>query len=150
MTPTMRAARPDDVPHLLELYKLLEIVPEPRVTIEAAQARFTELTSNPRHLLYVAEFGGRIVGTFAMIFIPGLSHTARDSCVIEDVVVAADVQGSGVGKKMMALAMETCAARDCYKLVLSSHVNRESAHRFYEGLGFSKHGYSYLVRMPGS
>jgi ribosomal protein S18 acetylase RimI-like enzyme len=46
---------------------------------------------------------------------------------------------------MMQFAMKLCAARDCYKLVLSSHVNHEKAHAFYEGLGFRKHGYSYLI-----
>ena len=31
----------------------------------------------------------------------------------------------------------------CYKLALSSGMPREAAHRFYESLGFRRHGYSF-------
>ena len=149
MNPTIRIACAADVASLLSLYKLLEVVTEPAVPLECALACFSDLESNPRHRLYVAELGATIVGTFSLIFIPGLSHSARDSCVIEDVVVASELQGAGIGKQMMRFAMAACVARHCYKLVLSSHVRRERAHRFYEGLGFRKHGYSYLIDLSG-
>jgi GNAT superfamily N-acetyltransferase len=134
---------------LLSLYKLLEVATEPVVPLDCALASFRDLESNPHHRLYVAELDSTIVGTFSLIFIPGLSHSARDSCVVEDVVVAYELQGGGIGKQMMRFAMAACVARHCYKLVLSSHVRRERAHRFYEGLGFRKHGYSYLLDISG-
>ena len=149
MNLTIRIARAAEVASLLSLYKLLEVDTEPAVPQERALACFRDLESNPRHRLYVAELGATIVGTFSLIFIPGLSHSARDSCVIEDVVVASELQGAGIGKQMMRFAMAACVARHCYKLVLSSHVRRERAHRFYEGLGFRKHGYSYLLDLSG-
>lgn len=142
---TIRSARVDDVPRLRDLYKLLDIAPAPEIPIDRVQARFLDLTSNSRHAIYVAELHERIVGTFSMIFVGGIPHGARDSCIVEDVVVDAEMQGGGIGKRMMRFAMEQCATRDCYKLVLSSHVNRANAHRFYESLGFQKHGYSYLM-----
>ena len=150
MNITVRIACAADVASLLSLYKLLEVVTEPAVPLESALACFRDLESNPRHRIYVAERGASIVGTFSLIFIPGLSHSARDSCVIEDVVVAYELQGDGIGKQMMHFAMAACVARHCYKLVLSSHVQRERAHRFYEGLGFRKHGYSYLLDLSGA
>ena len=149
MNPTIRSACAADVASLLLLYKLLEVVTEPAVPLERALARFSDLESNPHHRLYVSELGAAIVGTFSLIFIPGLSHSARDSCVVEDVGVAQEMQGAGIGKQMMHFAMAACVARHCYKLVLSSHVRRERAHRFYEGLGFRKHGYSYLLDLSG-
>ena len=149
MNPTVRTAGAADVAALLSLYKLLEVVTEPAVNLGCARARFCDLESNPNHRIYVAELGARIVGTFSLIFIPGLSHSARDSCVVEDVVVAQEMQGAGIGKQMMRFAMAACVARHCYKLVLSSHLQRDRAHRFYEGLGFSKHGYSYLLDLSG-
>lgn len=141
----IRAARLSDVPHLLELYKQLDITPEPEMPIEHAWARFLALEANPMHQMYIAQSRERVVGTFAVIFVGGISHGARDSCIVEDVVVAPDVQGQRIGRKMMDFALSLCVARDCYKLVLSSHVNREKAHAFYEGLGFRKHGFSYLI-----
>ena len=149
MNLTIRIAHAADVASLLSLYKLLEVVTEPAVPLEEALACFRDLESNPHHRLYVAELDASVVGTFSLIFIPGLSHSARDSCVIEDVVVASELQGAGIGKQMMRFAMAASVARHCYKLVLSSHVRRERAHRFYEGLGFRKHGYSYLMDLSG-
>ena len=141
----IRLAAAADIPRLLALYKLLDIEPEPEMPLERARARFSDLTSNDGHRIYVAEFEHQIVGTFALIFIGGLSHDARDSCIVEDVVVAPELQRAGIGKQMMHFAMQRCAGGGCYKLVLSSHVDRSNAHRFYEGLGFRKHGYSYLI-----
>ena len=48
---------------------------------------------------------------------------------------------------MMEFAIELCRARRCYKLVLSSNQTREHAHRFYESLGFGRHGYSFHIRL---
>ncbi len=142
---SIRGAVLPDLPALLALYKLLDIEPKPGLPIAQAQARYLDLISNPGHRVYVAELDQQIVGTFALIFVGGLPHGGRDSCIVEDVVVAGDRQGAGIGRQMMQFAMEQCASRGCYKLVLSSHLQRSDAHRFYEGLGFRKHGYSYLI-----
>lgn len=142
---SIRLALRADVSQLLALYKLLDVGPEPELPIDRAEARFGELVLRPGHRIYVAEFEHQIVGTFALIFVGGLAHGARDSCIVEDVCVAPDMQGSGIGKQMMRFAMQQCAGSDCYKLVLSSHVNRSNAHRFYESLGFCKHGHSFLI-----
>jgi len=47
----------------------------------------------------------------------------------------------------MDFAMNYCQSKGCYKLALSSNLNREEAHRFYERLGFKKHGYSFSVEL---
>jgi len=145
MDATIRLARMDDLPALMELYKLLEVEPYTPLTLERAQEKLLELLSSTHHMIYVAESGQAVVGTFALIFIGGLPHHARDSCIVEDVVVAAEHQGAGLGRQMMQFAKERSAERRCYKLVLSSHVRRVAAHRFYESLGFDRHGYSFLV-----
>lgn len=54
-------------------------------------------------------------------------------------------QGQGIGKQMMEYAMAVCREHDRYKMRLSSNLKREQAHRFYESLGFTRHGYSYLI-----
>ncbi len=147
---SIRLALPADVPQLLALYTLLDLEPEPELPIDQAQARFSELALRPGHAIYVAEFERQIVGTFALIFVGGLSHDARDSCIVEDVCVVAEMQGAGIGKQMMNFAMVQCADRACYKLVLSSHVKRGNAHRFYESLGFRRHGHSFLIDRFGA
>ena len=48
---------------------------------------------------------------------------------------------------MMQHAREECRSAGCYKLTLSSGLPREGAHRFYDSLGFERHGYSFLMRL---
>lgn len=141
----IRAARLSDVDDLLALYRALDTGDDPPLPTHRAQARFEELTSNPDHRIYVAVEGDRVVGTFALVLVGGLAHGARPQCIVEDVVVATECRGRGIGQRMMRFAMHVSAAERCYKLALSSHVRREAAHQFYEGLGFRRHGYSFLI-----
>jgi GNAT superfamily N-acetyltransferase len=141
----IRRAEAHDLPQLLELYQQLTVPGDPVATVQQCTARFHALAADPKHVIYVAEAEHKIVGTFALIMLGGLTHGARDSCVVEDVVVEPLSRGHGIGKAMMRFAIDRCAALGCYKLVLSSHLQRESAHRFYESLAFSRHGYSYLM-----
>jgi GNAT superfamily N-acetyltransferase len=145
MAPTLRRARVDDLPQLMALYALLDTGGEPAPDEAAARTRFEALTARDEHRIHVAERDGGVVGTYALVFVGGLPHTARDSAIVEDVVVAAHCQGQGIGRLMMDHAMAQCVERGCYKLVLSSHLMRAAAHRFYEGLGFRRHGYSFLI-----
>jgi GNAT superfamily N-acetyltransferase len=143
--PFIRLATRDDFAALTVLYTQLEVAGDPPVSVAEARHRFHALLERPGHALYMAEIGDEVIGTYALIFIPGLTHGARDSAIVEDVVVAPGHRGKGIGKWMMRDAMERARQRDCYKLVLSSHLQRDSAHQFYEGLGFRKHGFSFLV-----
>jgi GNAT superfamily N-acetyltransferase len=145
MRAAIRHATSDDLPRLLELYRLLDVGAEPELGLAKARRVFDALASVQGHDIYVAESEEGVVGTFALIFIDGLAHGARCFGLVEDVVVATDARGQGIGKAMMRFAMQRCAERRCYKLALSSHLRREEAHRFYEGLGFAQHGYSFLV-----
>lgn len=76
-----------------------------------------------------------------------LAHMGAKSGLIEDVVIKSEFQGKGIGKQMMLHAMEVCKKSGCYKVSLSSNLKREKAHQFYEGLGFQKHGYSFLIEL---
>lgn len=145
MQVTIHPATPDDVPRLIELCSLLDLASEASLDVEQGRRQFTRLMSRPEHRIYVARHADEIVGTFALIFVGGIAHGGRDAAVIEDVAVATEAQGQGVGVAMMRFAMGECARRACYKLVLSSRVDRTRAHRFYERLGFRRHGFSFLI-----
>lgn len=95
----------------------------------------------------MAEIADRIVGTFELLIMDNLAHRGQPSGVVEDVVVDSGLQSKGIGRLMMAFAMEICRKKGCYKMTLSSNLKRERAHQFYESLGFKKHGYSYLVEI---
>jgi GNAT superfamily N-acetyltransferase len=140
----IRAATEADLSSILALY--VEVEDDGRVlSIEQARSIFARMRSYPDYVVYVAMLGGSIVGTFALLIMDNLAHMGTPSGVLEDVVVQRDWQGKGVGKQMARFAMDRCRERGCYKLALSSNLKRETAHRFYDGLGFQRHGYSFVV-----
>jgi GNAT superfamily N-acetyltransferase len=65
--------------------------------------------------------------------------------VVEDVAVLPSMQGKGIGRVMMEHARSECRRAGCYKLALSSNLKRTDAHRFYDSLGFERHGFSFVT-----
>lgn len=106
---------------------------------------FDRIKSYPDYNVFVAIYNGSIAGTFALAIMDNLAHMGTPSGLVEDVAVSSVYQGRGIGTQMMKFAINACKVKGCYKVVLSSNLKRTNAHRFYEGLGFKKHGYSYLI-----
>ena len=74
-----------------------------------------------------------------------LAHRGAPSAIAEDVVVDSACQGQGIGRQMMAHALQLAKEAGCYKLALSSNRKRKDAHAFYESLGFQQHGLSFVM-----
>jgi GNAT superfamily N-acetyltransferase len=140
----IREARESDLLAILSLHRELEN-PETVVTLSLEQARkiFERIGGYPNYKIFLAQIEEQIVGTFALLLMDNLAHNGSPSGVVEDVVVASNWQGNGIGKAMMTFARERCHNYGCYKLVLSSNSKRTKAHQFYESLGFVKHGFSF-------
>lgn len=142
----VRAATEADLPAVLTLYAQPGIDADDEILpIDKARAIFARFATYPDYTLYVAEADRRVVGSFALLVMDNLGHYGAPSAIAEDVVVAPEEQGHGIGRAMMKRALELARAKGCYKLALSSNIKRERAHAFYDGLGFRRHGYSYRV-----
>ncbi|MGB1249987.1 MAG: GNAT family N-acetyltransferase [Candidatus Promineifilaceae bacterium] len=102
----------------------------------AYTAAFHKITSDSNHRLIIAELNGDIVGTFHLIYIPSLSYTGRTRAQIESVRTVNHLRGQGIGKQMMAWAIEEARNAGCNLVQLSTNNYRKRAHRFYEKLGF--------------
>lgn len=142
---TLREATEADLPSLLTLYGQLGQDDGTVLCMEEAGHIFARMKVYPDYRIYVASEAGRIVGTFALLIMDNLGHKGAPSAVLEDVVVDEGLRGQGVGRQMMAYANGLCREKGCYKMAFTSNLKRESAHRFYESLGFERHGYSFLV-----
>jgi GNAT superfamily N-acetyltransferase len=82
--------------------------------------------------VYVARHRGRIVGLTVMVphrHLPGLRYH------VEDVVIASDYRGAGLGRRLLEFAMADVPG-DVMSFDLRSHMSREDAHRLYSSLGF--------------
>ena len=109
------------------------------------QKRYSMMQSYPNYKIYIAKYNDEIVGTFSLSIMDNISHLGKCSGLIESVVVRKDMRSKGIGRKMMEYAFEICRKNNCYKMNLSSNLKRERAHKFYENLGFEKHGYSFSI-----
>lgn len=145
MSVLIREARFGDLERLLALYAQLGQDDGRVLDFDAACEIFNRIGSYPDYRLYIAICGHEIVGVFALLMMDNLGHMGKPSAIIEDVVVDERWRNRGIGKRMVDFAMEKSREKGCYKLVLSSNQQRTDAHRFYEKLGFVRHGFSFAA-----
>lgn len=100
-------------------------------------AAFDAMQDGDHNTLVVGEdAGGRIVATFQLTVIPGLSLRAARRAQIESIRVATDQRGTGLGGALMAEAESRARAAGCSLLQLTTNRSRVRAHAFYDRLGF--------------
>jgi len=138
---TVREARREEVAAIVALLAddhLGKDREEP-AAMDAYLAAFERVAADPRNLLCVAEDGaGRVVGTFQMTLIPGLSNRGAELALIEAVRIASDRRGEGLGEAMIGWAMDEARRRGASAIELFTHNSRADAQRFYERLGFAR------------
>jgi GNAT superfamily N-acetyltransferase len=104
--------------------------------IEDYLAAFDRMMAEPANRVYVGEADGRIVATYQITFISGLSLRAARRALIESVRVASDRRGGGIGALMFADAETRAREAGCSLMQLTMHHTRTDTKRFYERLGF--------------
>jgi len=139
---TFRLAKREDLPSIVRM--LTEDVlgtqrekyeePLPESYFKA----FEQIDRDVNHELIVAELDGDVIGTLHLIFIPSISYQGGLRAQIESVRVDGKYRGQGIGSDMMRWAIERAQKRGAHLVQLTTHGSRQDAHRFYEGLGFSK------------
>ena len=133
---TFRPATRDDLPAIMALLADDDIARARGGYDALPEAAFAQIDADPRNELLVADESGTIVGTCQLTFIPGLSRGGAERMTIEAVRVRSDRRGAGIGRRMMAYALQRARARGCAVAQLTTDKRRADAHRFYESLGF--------------
>lgn len=133
---SVRLAGECDLCQVLALYRLLDGPYAAQDGTVTAKEACQILRSDPRQHVLVAEVSGRIVGTATVIVVPNIGHGGKSWAAVENVVVAEEYRGRGVGLRLMDAAGGLSRGTGCYKLVLSSNLSREEAHIFYRRLGW--------------
>ena len=103
---------------------------------ELALKVFRRLDRNPDCVVAVAQVEGRVVGAGTLLIEHKFINQAGMAGHIEDVAVAADQQGRGVGRALIQYLLACAAAAGCYKTILDC---ADDVIPFYEGLGFQRH-----------
>jgi ribosomal protein S18 acetylase RimI-like enzyme len=140
----IREATENDLPGVLSVYAQTGIDQGQSCTIEEAREHYKRFQSYPNYRLFVATIAEMVAGTYALMVMDNLAKRGKPSAIVEDIAVLPEYQRQGIGKAMLTHARELAVQAGCYKLVLSSNLRNQTAHGFYEKLGFEKHGYSFL------
>ena len=142
-----RAAGVGDLRELLRLYRQLH-PGDPVVDEHLAAATLEEILGTPGMTPLVIDAGSRLAATAYLNVIPNLTRSASPYAVIENVVVDESLRGTGIGKRMMAAALERAWAAGCYKAMLLTGSRRASTHAFYRACGFDGDDKTGYVARP--
>lgn len=142
MTVRMREMRWWDIDPVLELEK--DLFPEDAWSrgmfwSELAHARGAEATR--RYL--VAEREGRIVGY------AGLASSG-DQADVQTIAVARDLQGTGLGGRLLEELLRAATAFECHEVLLECRVDNVRAQKLYERYGFEPIGFRRGYYQPGN
>ncbi|MEE8178483.1 MAG: GNAT family N-acetyltransferase [Nitrosopumilaceae archaeon] len=97
---------------------------------------FNKIKSNPNHLVFVVILDDKVAGSTTLLIEPKFIHQGGNVGHIEDVVIAKEFQGSGIGEKLINFVLEYAKKNDCYKTILDCS---DDVKPFYEKIGFKKH-----------
>ncbi len=65
--------------------------------------------------------------------------------LLEDVYVAENHRGRGLGTQVIEQAIEAAKEQGCYKLIATSRKSRPQVHQLYQKLGFHERGLEFRL-----
>ena len=138
MTVSFREAVEADIPHFVDLLKDDEIGAARETSdLSVYLDVFRRVDADPFAALIIGESDGRVVACYQLNAIEGLSHNGLRLGQLEDVRVARDLRGQGIGKALIADAFDRARAMGCKVMQLVAHKDRAATERFYRGVGFT-------------
>jgi ribosomal protein S18 acetylase RimI-like enzyme len=146
----IRQATEDDIPRIIELYDELSLTTsrvEQSLSPFSDEYRkvFTEICSDPKHQLLVAESQNQVVGTIALLIVPNLSHNATPYAIAENLIVAREYRRQGIARQLLEHCIDRARESRCHRIELCSDRRREEAHRLYHSLGFEPSAYGFRI-----
>jgi ribosomal protein S18 acetylase RimI-like enzyme len=96
-----------------------------------------KMLASPEWTFLLAEEGKRKVGLLILLVLPSLYHGGSYAAITE-LIVSKDVQGKGMGKRLVEEAKMLARSLGCAELDVSVAVDNEKAVGFYKKLGFEQ------------
>ncbi|KAI0428926.1 glucosamine 6-phosphate N-acetyltransferase [Xylaria sp. FL1042] len=129
-------ARDDYAKGFYECLRVLTWVGEPPES--DFQDRFNEMiAARDTYFFIVVEHHGRIVGTGSLVVEKKFIHNHGKCGHVEEIAVAKEHQGKGLGLKMMQALESVAIAVGCYKSILNCGPRNEP---FYSKCGYHNSG----------
>ncbi len=144
----LRSAKKTDFEAVLAL--MMHLNPDdPRVPESKSFPVFANILESDHLIITVAEKNDAIIGSYYLNVTPNLTRNVSPYAVIENVVTHPDFRRHGVGKALMAHALETAKNLGCYKVMLLTGRDR-GVQTFYESCGMTTGSKTaFIVRHDG-
>lgn len=133
----IRHAVPADAVALARLYGALMSSPtDPRRLRET----LSRVEHDSRHHVLVVEdeATGDVLGTVYGAIVDDVVGEGRPFMVVDNLIVAAEARGSGLGRALMETAERLAREAHCTLIMLVSAEERAAAHHLYQRLGYDQ------------
>jgi GNAT superfamily N-acetyltransferase len=138
--PAIREMTRDDIEAIMPL--MIQLGYE--VNIDELGRRFGTVISTAGHHLLVCEQEGHILGFCHMFARPALEKPPE--AIVQSLVVDVEARSDGVGRALIGAVENWAKQQGLASVSLSSQVDREDAHAFYDSLGYERVATSSLLR----
>lgn len=142
----VRRARKSDLPAIGKL--LAELVSamddEESIDVGVAIKNCQRLLSDPGSHFLVAAIGGAPVG-FINLTIRQTALHQSPSAMIDELVVAEEYRGKGIGNQLVLAAIKKCRQFGCCEVEVSTEKTNVKARKFYRKCGFNQRGILFEV-----
>ena len=148
---TIREARPNDVPTILQLIHDLAVYEKEPDAVKntVPQLSAALFGDNPSIFAHVAESQGEIQG-FALWFLNYSTWEGVNGIYLEDLYVRPEARGGGHGKALLRHLARIAAERGYARVEWSVLDWNEPSIRFYEGLGAKPQAGWSTFRLTGA
>jgi GNAT superfamily N-acetyltransferase len=133
---------PIDQNDLIELASLQKELIDEEADLEKMLILLPIILKDSNYYLLGARKEGRLVGSLAGIVCHDLFGKCIPFMVVENVIVAKEVQRQGVGTRLMDSVETIARDRGCRHIMLVSAAERTKAKDFYHRLGYDSDHYS--------
>lgn len=125
----------DELVHLLNVLFTQDIEFEP--DYKKQKAGLEQIISNPSiGEILVMKIDGKVVGMVSLLYSISTALGGKVA-ILEDMVMAKDFRGKGLGKELLQEAIDFAQKHGCLRLTLLTDFDNEAAIRFYQSAGFS-------------
>lgn len=107
-------------------------------------AKTTQKKLTAKGIKLVVKEKKKEIGRISLYFLKNDLHK-KHFCYLEDLFVAKSFRRKGIGTRLAHEAIELAKKNKCYKIIATSRHLNETAHAFYERLGFKNHGLEFRV-----
>ena len=129
-------AKKEDIPEIAPLFDQYRVFYKQTSDLSAATSFLEDRFDNQESILFLALYNDKAVG-FTQLYTTFSSVTLQPVYILNDLYVASNFRGKGIGEKLLLKAKKYCLQTNYKGLALETAVDNP-AKRLYEKLGWKK------------